>query len=120
MKNVTLFLCSLCTVFWLQACNAGAVDDQVFKGHYIYGHEANSFQQCNKEEAFWVVGSLKTLQQMESEYKKYAKEPYAKVYAELNGKLIGKAKDGFAADYNDQLQVVNVINIKKKTDKDCK
>lgn len=92
MTNVTRFFCSLCTVFWLQACNAGTVDDQTFKGHYTYGHEANSFQQCNGEGAFWVIGSLKTLQQMESEYKKYAKEPLCRGLCRIKWKINWQGK----------------------------
>lgn len=120
MKTISLFIFFLFSFFGLLAFNAGAGDGQVFKGHYIYGHEANSFRPCNKKEAFWVTGSIKILHQMEKDYKKYSKEPYGEVYAEFNGKLIGKATDGFAADYDGQLLVKRVMNIREKTDKDCK
>lgn len=116
MRNIFPIL----TLLWLQASNISADNERIFKGHYIYGHETNSFRPCDKKEAFWVTGSLNILKQMKKEYAKYTIEPYEEVFAELSGRLTGKAADGFAADYDDQLHVDMIINIRKKTDNDCK
>ena len=116
------YLCFLFALFWLHACNAETdkpIADQVFKGHYIYGLEVSSFQPCNQKTVYWVIGALAIHQALEDAHDKYTTQPYEEVYAEVQGTLTGKATDGFAADYDDQLRVNKILLIKERSEKDC-
>ena len=119
MKRMSRYFCFLLALFWLHACNADTDKPIVFKGHYIYGLEVNSFQPCNQKAVYWVIGTLAIHQALEDAHDKYTTEPYEEVYAEVQGTLIGKATDGFAADYDDQLRVNKILLIKEKSEKDC-
>jgi len=100
-------------MFLLQACSTGLT------GHYIYGHEVNSFQPCDRNDTFWVRGSNEQLELMKKEYLNYASKPYEEVFVEITGNYLDKSSDGFAMDYDGQIQVEKLITIRKKSNSDC-
>ena len=110
----------------LQACNTMEknqpqieTEEQSLAGHYIYGHEVNTFQPCDKEGTFWVIGSNEELEVLRKEYLNYASKPYDEVFAEIAGDYLGKSSDGFAMDYDGQIQVEKMMTMRKKSDTDC-
>jgi hypothetical protein len=118
---LTLLLYSLplaCGSVAAASIQAGA-DGSTLSGHYIYGHEANSFQPCGGEKVYWVSGSDKMLELMAKKYSKLTTEPHEEVFAQIVGQQLGKATDGFAMDYDGQIQVIELIFMKKKSDTDC-
>jgi hypothetical protein len=63
-----------------------------------------------------------TVQHVRAHAEKYDKlttEPYEEVFAQIIGKQLGNSTDGFAMDYDDQIQVIELILMKKKSDTDC-
>lgn len=111
----------------IQACNiyAGAYDQTSFEeqkltGHYIYGHEANTFQPCGQKNLFWIIGSEAILQYLEQKYTAYTSQPYEEVYIEITGDYVGKAQDGFAMDYHGKILITKILRMKKKSKNDCK
>jgi hypothetical protein len=127
MKKETNYLIISLFFLFLQACSSIAnsqlrtdVRDQTLIGHYIYGHEVNSFQPCDNKEVFWVKGSSELLELMARKYSVYAAHPYNEVFVEITGNFESKATDGFAMDYDGQIHVTKVILMKKKSDIDCK
>lgn len=130
MNNIVALTQKVVVIFILlsiQACGSQPVyqaqmyeEKQKLTGHYIYGHEVNSFQPCGKKQVYWVTGSNKNLQLLEQSYKKYTTKPYAEVYLELTGNFIDKASDGFAMDYDGQIIVIKIIEMKRKSKMDCK
>ena len=110
----------------LQACNTMEknqpqieTEEQSLAGHYIYGHEVNTFQPCDKEGTFWVIGSNEELEVLRKEYLNYASKPYDEVFVEIAGDYLGKSSDGFAMDYDGQFQVDRIFAIKRKSNSDC-
>jgi hypothetical protein len=72
-------------------------------GHYYWGHEVETFHPCGSEQAFWVVGDAALLQPLRDKAMGVSQaigKPYAPIYVEASGVAEGKAKDGFAADYD--------------------
>ena len=129
MKKVPNYLMIFLTLALFQACSSTEnaeyqprtdVDEQTLIGHYTYGHEVSSFQPCGKKEAFWVNGSNEILELMETKYSNYVTKPYDEVFLEITGDFEGKATDGFAMDYDGQIQVKRIVLMKKKSDSDCK
>ncbi len=115
------------TFLVLNPCNSIAgsqsragVKEKVLIGHYIYGHEVNSFQPCNNKEVFWVKGPNKLLEFMAKKYSDYAAQAYDEVFVEIIGNFENRATDGFAMDYDGQIYVMKMVLMKKKIDTDCK
>lgn len=110
----------------LQACDNLAnseinskIKEQTYKGHYIYGHEANTFQPCGQQTVLWVNGSADVLDILQRSYKENTSVPYEEVFVELTGNVSGKASDGFAMDYDGQFSVLKLLSMKKKSKNDC-
>jgi hypothetical protein len=101
------------------ASTQASVNGSTLSGRYIYGHEANSFQPCGEEKVYWVEGSNKMLELMAEKYSKLATEPYEEVFANIVGKHIGKAVDGFAVDYDGKIQVIELMLMRNRSDTDC-
>ncbi|PKM44317.1 MAG: hypothetical protein CVV05_11240 [Gammaproteobacteria bacterium HGW-Gammaproteobacteria-1] len=59
------------------------------------------------------------LELMAKKYSKLTTEPHEEVFAQIVGQQLGKATDGFAMDYDGQIQVIELIFMKKKSDTDC-
>ncbi len=125
-KNVNYPIMFL-TFLVLNACSSIAgsqsradVKEKLLIGHYIYGHEVNSFQPCNNKEVFWVKGPNKLLEFMARKYSDYAAQPYDEVFVEIIGNFENRATDGFAMDYDGQIYVMKMVLMKKKIDTDCK
>jgi len=125
-KLIQLFVV-IFSLILIQACNSPPEpqaktynEEQKLVGHYVYGHEVNSFQPCGQKEVYWVTGSDKILQFLEQKYSKYTTKPYDEVYVELVGSFIGKASDGFSMDYDDQIIVKKIIEMKYKEKINCK
>ncbi|MCK3657642.1 hypothetical protein A4G18_02670 [Pasteurellaceae bacterium Pebbles2] len=81
-------------------------------GQYIYGQEVETFNLCGAKEAYWATGDVKLLEPLREKALKLAEEknePYQPVYVNIDYVDLGKAKDGFAAEYD------SVIEIKKAT-----
>ena len=129
MTKATNYWMVFLSLVFFQACSATEdeeykprtkVEEQTLIGHYIYGHEVNSFQPCGKKEIFWVNGSNEILELMVRKYSNYVTKPYEEVFLEITGDFEGKATDGFAMDYDGQIQVMKIVLMKKKSDTDCK
>lgn len=127
MEKLIQFALASFVLMFFQACNiyAGSKTqtltvEKKLIGHYIYGHEVNSFQPCNQKNVFWVTGSKKILQLLEQKHREYTSQPYEEVFAEIIGSFVGKASDGFAMDYDGQNLVIRMLGMKKKSKSDCK
>ena len=73
------------------------------RGHYTWGHEVETFQPCGSRQSFWVVGDRALLQPLRDKATAVSRvqgRPYRPIYVEASGRSEGKARDGFAADYN--------------------
>jgi hypothetical protein len=46
-------------------------------------------------------------------------EPYEEVFANIVGKHLGKATDGFAVDYDGKIQVIELMLMRNRSDTDC-
>ena len=94
-------------------------DNGQLAGHYIYGHETEVFQPCNQTQAYWVTGPENILSKMVAEYEQLTSEPYEKVFVRLSADYIAKATDGFAMDYDGQVKINKLIEIRKSSKDDC-
>ena len=126
MKKLVSCVFLFLALILLQACDNSANSDvqknsekQIHKGHYIYGHEVNTFQPCGQKMVFWVNGSNEVLNTLQQKYKSYTLLPYEEVFVELTGDFVGKASDGFAMDYDGQFLVVTLLKMSKKFKDDC-
>ena len=89
-------------------------------GHYVYGHEVNTFQPCGSNRDFWVIGSSEILKTLEVNYLSLSSTHYDPVFVELIGNMMATATDGFAADYDGLAEVKRLVLMRKKSNLDCK
>jgi hypothetical protein len=127
MKKLTNYLNILLTLTLLQACSSVAEtpyktanDETTLIGHYIYGHEVNTFQPCGDVKVFWVEGTNNMLELLEVSHRKYVSEPYEEVFVEIIGRFVTKANDGFASDYDGKIQVETLLLMRKKSQTGCR
>ena len=127
MKKLINYLGISFVLLFLQSCSSTDeipsktdADKETLAGHYIYGHEANSFKPCGQALIYWVLADDETLKLMAEKYSHYALNPYDEVYVEITGEFTDKASDGFAADYDGQIQVTKMRLMKKNTATDCR
>ena len=106
----------------LQACSTQAdtsKKESILVGHFIYGVEVNAFQPCNKKAAYWVTGPETLLAHIVNTHEQLTTKPYEKVFIKLTGTYMAKATDGFAMDYEGQVKIDKVLEIRKVYKGDC-
>lgn len=87
-------------------------NDKPIKGLLTFGHEVSSFRPCSSMKIYWiqdVIGG--TLTKMYQQKLGKTPIPYTPVIAELLVKDVGKAKEGFAEQYDGVLQVVKINSV---------
>jgi len=99
----------------MTACQAGIQQSNpnesertigAFRGHLVLGHEVRSFKPCGSDQESWVLD--RTGGDLWDVYRKLTNEPYQPIYVEVRG-LTGPApQDGFGAQYDNQLTIVEL------------
>lgn len=90
----------------------------ILKGHYIYGHEVRSFSPCGSAKKFWIIDKTEELKnRYERAIEQQGQDTAIFVEIEIIDK--GKANDGFARNYESVYEVVKILNITEKGNKDC-
>lgn len=84
------------------------------KGSYIFGSEVSSFQPCGEELELWVIGEQQLITDLQNDYMELVNKPYEQVFVSFRGHSLEKAKDGFAADYDGQFKVIDVVAIQQE------
>lgn len=87
----------------------------IVKGTLIIGHEVRSFMPEGDSADYWVADETGTLAEKYDEVTRGTKNG-TPVYAELEVVDMGKADDGFAADYTGVYSVVKIIRITPEND----
>ncbi len=118
-KTANSFLLFAVALF-LPACHL-AVDKQtnIIHGTYVYGHEVNTFKKCGSNKVLWVIGDNFILHDLEEKYYKLTSHPYEEVYLELDATFLPRATDGFAMDYDGQINITKIFFMRKKLKVDC-
>ncbi len=96
-----------------------ATKSNTLSGHYIYGHEVNTFQPCGEKRVVWVQGTEDILSYLEQEYLRFSTKPYEEVFLQIEGHYMARASDGFAADFEGQINVKKVIQVASLSDSEC-
>ena len=94
-------------------------DSENFYGHYVFGHEVRTFQPCNTDKVYWVKADETISQRLREAHNQLTKKAYASIYIEIQGRIMGKATDGFASDYDGQLFVERIKLIRERRRDDC-
>lgn len=86
---------------------------QVLHGQLIMGHEAQSFTADGDSTVYWISDPSG---QLETQYKAVLSPeapPYTAVPAQLKVRLKGPATEGFAAEYDGVMEVVEILSVGK-------
>lgn len=90
----------------LLSFNATSYGNEYFRGHLVLGHEVRSFTPCEKKVKHWVLDQ--TGGDLWKVYQQLAHRPYQSIYVEVLGRLGPAPVDGFGADYDQQLTVLEL------------
>lgn len=111
---------------WLGVCMFAAVgrflESGIWEGYVIFGRGGSSFTPCNSKETWWVKskGFSQTAEKLQENYAHIAQKPYEQVYVRLRGDVSRKGQYGRLGSYQRVLYVEEVLDIRPKTDHDCK
>jgi len=114
------------SLIWLGVCAFTAVgralESGVWEGHVTFGRGGSSFNPCGSKETWWVKskGFTKTAEKLQEEYQSIAQKPYEPVYVRISGDVSRKGQYGRLGSYQRVLYVEEVLEIRPKSDNDCK
>ncbi len=117
-RNIMLVGVVLATMAYLtpNICNA---QTETYRGFYIFGHEVRTFQPCGSDQVYWVKAEPDISKRLREEHQKLTVKPYESIYVEVQGRLMAKATEGFAADYDRQIAIEAVDLVRAKQKEDC-
>lgn len=124
MKNVQFSMLILACLLSFAACKNGdatepkigtsiqkALSSPVYKGEITIGVEVSVFVTEGKE--YWLEDETGEIQNRYVEVLGNGQAPYTPIYAELKGKKLPKAEDGFAADYDGVFEISEIVKLEK-------
>ena len=116
-------LMSVALILWMSvSINTyvyGGAESQRYQGYYVFGHEVRTFQPCGSDKVYWVRADASISNRLRAESEKLTAKPYAPIYVEVEGHLVGKATTGFGADYDGQIIIKTVDLIRPTNNKEC-
>lgn len=89
-------------------------DTVTVAGQLAIGHEVRSFKADNDTLEYWFVDKTGKVKEMYEEIAPEGMKNCTPVNAELKVIYKGKSDDGFAADYDGVVEIVEVMNIEKQ------
>jgi heat shock protein HslJ len=93
---------------------------EAYRGFYVFSAEARTFQPCGSEKVYWVRASEAISNRLRSEHQRLTAKPYEAIYVEVKGRLLAKAAEGFAADYDGQIVIETIVSIRPSRKEDCR
>lgn len=91
---------------------------KTLKGKLTLGHEANSFKPCGSDTIFWILDKTGKLKNLYANLTKN-KKAYTPIFVEIEIIDKGKAEDGFPAEYDSTYEVINILETRETSDRDC-
>ncbi len=86
--------------------------DKPMKGMIVFGHEVSSFAPCGSSKVFWINDLADgKLNKLYNEKVGENPTPYTPVAAELVLKKVEDAKDGFAAEYDGVVELIEIKSV---------
>ncbi|MGW8223902.1 MAG: COG3650 family protein [Syntrophobacteria bacterium] len=113
--NVSNYLLFAGLLMHLVACQAAVQQSQpnesdrslrAFRGHLVLGHEVRSFKPCDSDQESWVLD--RTGGDLWDVYRKLTNQPYQPMYVEVRGLTGPPPRDGFGAEYDNQLTIMEL------------
>lgn len=83
-----------------------------YKGHIVWGHEMRSFTECGTQRTGWVFDIANL--ELETVMQQLAGEPYQPLFAEIVGIWDSAPHDGFAADFDESISVVELLRAERE------
>jgi heat shock protein HslJ len=99
--------------------NAYTAQTEAYRGFYVFGHEVRTFQPCGSEQVYWVKAEPDISKRLREEHRKLTVKPYESIYVEVQGHLLAKATEGFAADYDSKIAIEAIDLVRAKQKQDC-
>ncbi|HYH57303.1 MAG TPA: hypothetical protein VD772_11865, partial [Anseongella sp.] len=90
-------------------------DTLTLKGIYTYGEEISRFMECgNDSTSYWLSDPDSLLAPKAKEFEFFA-QAWNSVYTELEAVKLPRSQEGFAAEYDSLLEVVDVLAVEAKS-----
>jgi hypothetical protein len=91
----------------------------IFKGWVIIGHEVRSFQPCDRENVWWLLGQSPAMKAIMAAYRQVLPDAmnYRQLLMVLAGELVDPPADGFGADYDAAFLATRLVQV--VTDANC-
>ena len=121
MENLALWwVIVILTIIVLIPSAARLAQADSFRGFYVFGHEVRTFKPCGSEKVYWVKAEPDISKRLREVHQKLTAKPYKSIYVEVQGRLLARATEGFAADYGGQIAIEFVDLARAKQKEDCR
>ena len=114
---------SIALILWMSTAFStfvyGGAGAQRYQGYYVFGHEVRTFQPCGSEQVYWVRAEETISKKLRTAHEKLTTKPYEPIFIEVQGHFIGRAAEGFAAEYDGQIVIKTVDRVHPKKENDC-
>jgi len=89
------------------------MEDTIYKGLYVYGHESRTFTPCDSDEIYWISAKSGSNAALKAIYEEKTKEmePYTPIYIVLSGHITDAPLDGFGAEYGSAIAINTILSI---------
>lgn len=122
--SILLFLLIISCAF--QNCKEKVIGvTRIYEGRYTFGFEGSNFNPCEYEGVWWVRGDLSKVWEFVEGKKEYEstwrpEREEGTVFIRCRANLSPKGKYGHLGAYEYQLNVEEILSVRKIADGDCK
>jgi hypothetical protein len=92
---------------------------RALNGLCVVGHEVRTFIPCGSKKVYWMVADQASLDAFQLAVERFTDEPFEPFFAEIVGRLSDETGEGFAADYDGQFFVEDLVRLAPASELDC-
>ncbi|HGE8268056.1 TPA: hypothetical protein ACGD2I_002562 [Aeromonas hydrophila] len=120
MRKLTLLIVF---IFFLDGCSIRPKNHYSYRGVYTQGFEISTFTSCGSDNSYWLwAADERLMERLDEKIDRIRDEkghPYPSLYLEMVAVDEGKSEDGFPADYDSTLNMIELVRYSQQIPYQC-